>query len=262
METKIFYFSTSNSLALAREISKGLGGAELIPIAKAMNDKHVDIGASRLGFIFPVYAWGLPSIVVEFLKGLKPERQQYIFAVATCGGTPGPALLELRKILRKAGAKLNAAFAVRAGSNAVAEPPGFVQLIKKLSHKHYQTAKERLPEILDIIKGKKEYGPDKSSFSVNVLGGMMHGLASLAADSIKASDRNFSVDDRCMLCRTCERICPRANIKIIDNKPVWNHGCESCLACIQWCPQQAIHFTNETCRYRNPDVTAKDLILR
>ncbi|MGE5629878.1 MAG: EFR1 family ferrodoxin [Caulobacteraceae bacterium] len=261
-ETKIFYYSTTgNSLALARDISAGLGGAELIPIAKVLN-KHVDINAARLGVIFPVHRWGLPGIVAEFLKDLKPERQQYIFAVATCGATPGPALLELGSILRKAGAELNAGFVTIAGGNEVAELPGLVKFVNSTSHKEYRSGKERLPEMLEIIKAKKEYGPDTSSFATNKLGGLMHRLASSAADSIKTSDRDFSVDDRCTLCRTCERICPRANIKIVDNKPVWNHGCELCNACIQWCPHQAIHFRNETCRYRNPEVKAEDLILR
>lgn len=157
---------------------------------------------------------------------------------------------------------MNAGFVAKEDSNEVAELPGIVKFVKSTSRKEYQSGKERLPEILEVIKGKKEYGPDTGSFVANKLGGLMHGLTSSAAESLKAEDRNFSVDDRCTLCRTCERICPRENVKIIDNKPVWNHGCESCYACIQWCPQQAIHYKNETCRYRNPDVKAEDLMLR
>jgi Pyruvate/2-oxoacid:ferredoxin oxidoreductase delta subunit len=246
---------------MARDIARGLGDTELVSIPKAMNSQ-IDLNVQRLGFVIPVYGWGLPGIVSEFLKQIKPKKQQYIFAVVTCGGIPGPVLLELRKILRKAGADLNAGFVAKAGANFVTDPPGFVNFAKKISHIEFKSGKERLPKILEIVKGNKNYGPEKSTFAANRFGGLMHGLSAFAADSMKAMDRNFSVDDRCKQCRTCERICPRANIKIVDKKPVWNHRCENCNACIQWCPQQAIHYVNETGRYRNPEVKVEDLMLR
>jgi len=262
MKTKIFYFSTTgNSLALARELGNGLGDTELISIPKAMNGP-VDANASRLGFIFPVYAWGLPRIMAEFLKGLKLEGKPYVFAVATCGGTPGKTLLQLRVLLRKAGADLHAGFACREGANTLTDDPGIVRFAKRLNGIQYSSGKERLQEMLAVIRDKREHAPDTSSFLCNCFGGMMQALMSLAADKLKSADSSFQVDDRCIGCRTCERVCPRANVRLEGNKPVWHHNCEMCNGCIQWCPQQAIHVANETCRYRNPSVRAEDLILR
>jgi len=34
------------------------------------------------------------------------------------------------------------------------------------------------------------------------------------------------------------RVCPVNNIEMVDKKPVWQNRCESCLACINWCPKE------------------------
>lgn len=262
MKTKIFYFSTTgNSFALARDLGNRLGGAELISIPKVVKG-YADTDASCIGFVFPVYGWGIPLMVVEFIKGLKFKSGQYIFAVATCGGTPGRTLKQLRGILRKSGAELSAGFVTREGANTLTEAPGLVHFMRRISGIEYQSGKERLPEMLSIIRERNKYRPDTSSFAANFVGGLLCAMSSLVADSFKSYDKSFHVDDKCTNCKTCERICPMANVKVSGGKPVWNHNCSICYACIQWCPQQAIHIKNETCRYRNPEVTAQDLFLR
>ncbi|MHB1316041.1 MAG: EFR1 family ferrodoxin [Christensenellales bacterium] len=262
MVTKIFYFSTTgNSLALARALGSGLGDTELISIPKAI-DEPVDMNASRLGFVFPVYAWGLPRIVVDFLKGLKLPGKPYVFAAVTCGGTPGLTLMQLRRLLRKAKADLHAGFACREGANTVTDDPGFVRFLKRMNRIQYSSGKDRLPEMLSVIRDKKTHAPETSSFGANLFGGMLHGLMSLAKDQLKSFDRSYYVDERCLTCRTCEKVCPRGNVRIEGNKPVWHHNCEMCYGCIQWCPQQAIHIANETCRYHNPSIAVEEMMLR
>ena len=200
--------------------------------------------------------------MVEFVKKLRLNNAVYVFAVATCGGTPAKALLQLQKLLRKSGADLNAGFAVKEGANTVADAPGFVLFIKRINKKIYTSGMDRLAEIIDTVKGNKLHKPDTSSFAVNFLGNLIYKLVEPYYDKMGSMDENFSVDPKCIGCHTCERICPNENIIIKENKPVWQHKCGQCNACIQWCPQQAIHFKNETCRYRNPGIKAEDLMLR
>ena len=70
------------------------------------------------------------------------------------------------------------------------------------------------------------------------------------------------VDDECNGCATCAKVCPVKNIKIIENKPVWQHHCEMCLACDEWCPQKAIHHwcKIEGKDYHHPDIKIADMI--
>ena len=86
MLTKIFYFTgTGNSLAVARNIADELGNTELISISKVINE-NVSPDAPKIGLVFPVYMWGIPNMVVDFVNKLHITEDQYIFAVATCAG--------------------------------------------------------------------------------------------------------------------------------------------------------------------------------
>jgi MinD superfamily P-loop ATPase len=70
-------------------------------------------------------------------------------------------------------------------------------------------------------------------------------------------DKGFWVDAKCNACGICKTICPCGNIELAAGKPAWRHHCEQCMACIQWCPQEAIQFGKKTPgykRYRHPEV--------
>lgn len=76
-------------------------------------------------------------------------------------------------------------------------------------------------------------------------------------------DKSFWINSNCNTCGICKSICPSKNIELKDGKPLWKHQCEQCLACIQWCPKQAIQYgkkTEKRKRYTNPYVSIKELI--
>ena len=76
-------------------------------------------------------------------------------------------------------------------------------------------------------------------------------------------DRKFCADEKCNNCEICAHVCPAANIRMIDGKPSWLHHCEQCLACLQWCPQEAIQYGKNTIkypRYHHPEVTLDDML--
>jgi ferredoxin len=81
--------------------------------------------------------------------------------------------------------------------------------------------------------------------------------------NIKKFDEKFTITENCNGCGICSDICPVQNIKLESQKPTWQHHCERCLACIQWCPTEAIQYGHKTVkrrRYRNPGVTANDIV--
>ncbi len=92
----IFYFSgTGNSLYIAKNIAEHTG-EKLISIANEMNKKydcyeytlnHDEV----IGFVYPVYAWAPPKIVLQFIEKLKFSNYHgnYIFSVTTCGDNIG-----------------------------------------------------------------------------------------------------------------------------------------------------------------------------
>ena len=110
MKTIIYYFtSTGNSLAVARILASQLENAELVNIAKVVNEE-VRPECYFLGISTPVYCWGLPNIVVKFLRKLAPRNAPYIFGLATCGGMPGATLRQMKEILAEQSLKLSSGF--------------------------------------------------------------------------------------------------------------------------------------------------------
>ncbi|MFX0072117.1 MAG: EFR1 family ferrodoxin, partial [Candidatus Hermodarchaeota archaeon] len=71
MKTEIYYFSgTGNSLYVAKKMAEKLGDCELIPISKIWQQDDLASNTERIGFIFPLYFWGLPAIIYDFVNKL------------------------------------------------------------------------------------------------------------------------------------------------------------------------------------------------
>jgi hypothetical protein len=72
-------------------------------------------------FIFPVYYFGIPSIVEEFIRRIKFEGtlSKGSYLVLTCGGTTGNALGIFKNLLEERELKLDYIFAVDMPDNYI-----------------------------------------------------------------------------------------------------------------------------------------------
>lgn len=261
MKTTIYYFSgTGNSLKVAQDLSVNLGDTELISIAKAIKEKDkISTSADTIGIVYPVYMWGIPKIVDEFIKQLSTENKgKYFFAVATNGGRVAGSLLQLSKKLSSRGFKLSLGASLVLPSNYT--PKHAAPSLDK-QELLFSAAKERSEEIALLIKNKTSGSIEKGSAKDCIIRtGFIYGLASLFIHSM---DKNFWTDDNCISCGLCEKICPVQSIKFENGKPVWLHNCEQCLRCLNYCPKASIQFGKSTMgkeRYKNPVIKLNDLI--
>ena len=60
--------------------------------------------------------------------------------------------------------------------------------------------------------------------------------------SMFVNGRAFKVSDACIGCGKCEKLCPVNCIRLESGHPVWGGGCTHCMACICYCPKEAIEY--------------------
>lgn len=266
MKNIIYYFSaTGNSLSVAKKIQEGLEDTELRSISTAIQEnagkKTITVETvDRIGFVFPVYAWGMPRIVEEFVENLEPINVNYAFAIATCGGTPGKTLIEFNQLLAQNNFELDAGFTVTEGAYTFLEENFFMKIIPPLSGKEPLSFNKRQEDIMGKIINKEKHTIESSFFLGNALSNKLHGFA---IENFKASDQDFWVNENCNNCNTCVDICPRENIKIVSGEKIWQKNCEFCFACVMWCPNNAIEYQQVSInqpRVHNNNIKITDLL--
>ena len=254
MRTTIYWFSgTGNSLAVAQDLAAEFGGAQLAAIPQAIS-KNLP-ATDCVGLVFPVYAFGMPRILHEFARAMPIEPTAYYFAVATMGGLAGGPHRQLRGILRERGADLAAGWSVAMPGNYT---PMYGAPPEKKQQSAFLKAKERVKRIADAVrKGVRGHYED-SMQPFACLGAAMNRRA---VEEFRKAGRKFHVDPTCTRCGLCAKVCQVGNILMKDGTPSWLDKCEQCMACLQWCPVEAIQFGKATAgrrRYRHPKFKAND----
>ncbi|MDD3297072.1 MAG: EFR1 family ferrodoxin [Candidatus Omnitrophica bacterium] len=255
MENIIFYFSgTGNSLQVARDLARELGNSEIVSIAKVAG-REVKISPKRIGLVFPVYMFGIPLIVRDFLKRLDVSHDVYIFAVATFAGAAGEALGQANNELKARGLKLSSGFLIKMPGNYI---PLYEAISSERQAKLFKKESQKVRKIAKLIHSGVKKKPEKSFFIFNIIGSAIYKNMS---PRIFGLDKGFWADDSCNYCGICQKVCPVGNVKVFGKKPIWLHKCEQCFACLQWCPKGAIQYQKKTLfkrRYRNPNVSIED----
>jgi ferredoxin len=258
MAATIFYHTgTGNSLWISRRIALGLGGSDVLPMSGA-TDRKVAAGSGTVGLVFPVHIWGVPALVIRFLEKMRESRPDYLFAVAVNAGQVSNTLVQLKRILAGYGLNLSAGFGIIMPSNYIPwGGPGPVERRNRL----FTAAGEKISRICDVVRDKSEMPMEKGPLWQRVV---FTALYKMSFARVPKMDTGFWVDVKCNGCGICAKVCPVPNIALVDGKPIWNHGCLQCLACLQWCPKEAIQCSKKTPayeRYHHPEVQLKDMLI-
>lgn len=247
---KICYFTgTGNSLYVSQRI-----GGELLSVPQLMKEDHPKIQDDAVGIVCPVYGGDMPRMVRAFLSTVEIQAD-YIFFVYTYGMSQGTGKGNALNVTKKAGIKLDYINAVRMVDNYL---PGF-EMQKQMDTAAQKDIEGQIDRVCRDIEMRIE----------NV--SKIHRFQKWAAAAVHATiskalvDRNaakkYIVDDNCILCGICAKVCPAGNIKITD-KVTFLNRCEVCYACVHNCPQNAIHLKNErsAVRFRNEHISLKEII--
>lgn len=258
--SRIYYFSgTGNSLRIADSLSQQLSGCIALPVVAEFPAAAKERLSGTIGFVFPVHAFSLPTIVTAFLERLEFEKDAYVFAIATRMGSSCRAFENMDAILQKKGVQLSASWFLNMPNNYLTLLPlSDAQEAAKLNAE----AEEKLPDIAEIVRARQifsERDPHYSFFEKNMMFPILSGLYN--STNYFGMENKFHTDEKCNGCGLCARVCPSFKITMSAGKPVWQRDvrCYHCLACIHYCPQKAIQINNATKkagRYHHPEVSA------
>ncbi len=263
MKTDIYYFSGSgNSLDVAQKLGKRIENAKLISIPHIINRSN-EIRGEVIGIVCPIYFYNMPHIVRDFIK--KIVKAKYLFMVYAGTGDLGNGLKTTKNLFAAQNIKLSSVFNIPMPENSTVHVEPEEKEQEKLNN-----VDKKVDEIMKVVNEKKEHfdGRNVSNRSISLFQTYIYpGLLFkfFVYPSLKTMDKDFTVDQNCIGCSTCQKICPVNNITMKDDKPVWNvnNQCQTCLACYNWCPEKAISHPSvnaEMKRYHNPNIKVKDII--
>jgi ferredoxin len=244
--------------------------------------ERITTDADAIGIVFPVYYVGMvyvPLIVQRFVAKLDDIGTKYVFAVCTYGGGAGRTLELLDRMVRSRGGRLSAGFGVHMPQNAFDKP-------FENREKVIRDSKGKIAAIAECVNARQSRGLDVDSSWIRPVVKVLDRMADSSllrpffvrpicrlagypddpglpvSEVVPLVDRSYHTDENCSGCGTCAKVCPVHNIKMENGRPSWQHHCENCLACVNWCPRKAIHGFGELPkqrRYHHPDVKLSDV---
>ena len=250
----ILYFSgTGNSLHVARSLAQALGDS-----LRHINNAPADLTQEKVvGLVYPAYTYDAPAAVKKFADSLVLNKESYVFVIATCGSTPGNAILSVKQRVEKNGASV-------AYSRIVSMPDCSASAMNNNPNDQLNKL-EAVPTLLEQmtsdIQARKH---DLQHAKCTAMGTIMNTRA-MQPIGIAAVRQHVNVD-KCIGCGICTKVCPQENIVIQDKKAHIGNHCTQCLACVHFCPQQAMEIRHKTIpkewQYHHPEVKLKDMLLR
>lgn len=244
----IFYFSgTGNSRYVARVLSEILG-SDIVCISECESNNDFEDNDGSVGFVFPVYSWGVPPEVLSFIDNL-PEsffhninvRHTPVWCVMTCGDEVALAPEMFRQAFSRHGVEVESIWSVTMPNNYVLLP-GFDVDPKEVERRKLAEAPTRISEIaegilqhrktVDVVRGGSAWIKTKMVYPLFKRWGIF--------------PKKWHSTSSCVGCGICVGNCPNGNVRMVDGMPVWGADCCSCLACYHSCPRHAVEYGSVT----------------
>ncbi len=233
----ILYFSgTGNSAFAAKYIGEAIGDQVQDLFEKIRNKDHSVMKSERPWVIVaPVYCWQLPHVVRDWMMETEFDGSRQIYFVLTCGSDMGNAEKYLRKLCEAKGL-------VFKGCTHIVMPENYIAMFeapdKEKAQRIINAAERPLKKAAEHMATGRDIPREESG----VKGKLLSGIINKVYYPLVVKDKKFYAKDDCTGCGLCDKKCPLGNISMADGKPSWNGNCTHCMACISYCPAEAIEY--------------------
>lgn len=241
----IFYFSgCGNSKHVAETLTMQLNDT-LVFIPEATRNGQFNYtlkDGEALGFVFPIYSWAPPKLVLDFIKDLQLDtKPDYVYFVCTCGDNCGQTEKVFRKAVEGKGWKLSACLSLIMPETYIAMA-GFRLDTEENAQRKITQADATLARLMPRLANKERF----SEMTVGSFAWLKTNLVNPGFNRSALDDSKYRVNDKCITCGKCVQVCPLQNITLDDGHPVWHGHCTMCMACYHHCPTNAIQYGKTT----------------
>ena len=233
----ILYFSgTGNSKYVAKRIADALGD-EIVNLndrIKASDTSPVETG-ERLIVVTPTYAWRIPRVVRDWLLKTELRGARQAWFVMTCGSEIGNADKYNRELCTEKTISC-------IGTAQIVMPENYIAMFSAPQADEAQEivakAEPSIDRAIAAIQRNQPFAPTRNNLYDRFMSGPVNPI--FYKFFVKANA--FAASSACIGCGQCAKRCPMNNITLKDSKPVWGRNCTHCMACICYCPKEAIEY--------------------
>ena len=233
----ILYFSgTGNSNYVAKRIADAPGDAlvNLNDRIKASDTSSVETG-ERVIIVTPTYAWRIPRVVRDWLRKTELRGAKQVWFVMTCGSEIGNADKYNRELCTEK--RLSCM-----GTAQIVMPENYIAMFSAPqadeARQIVAKAEPSIDRAIAAIQSNQPFAPTRNKLYDRLMSGPVNPI--FYKCFVKADA--FTVSEACIGCGQCAKRCPMNNVTIKDGKPVWGRNCTHCMACICYCPKEAIEY--------------------
>lgn len=260
----ICFSGTGNSLYVAKMLAQSLNDRVVeLKDELLIDNRHAMLVCKnelRLVWVFPIYSWGLPPVVKDFMMRVQLRNAAGLghYMVATCGDDAGLAHKQWRKIAKRRRWTDIGAFTVKM--------PNTYTLMKGFDVDPTDVADRKLAKAVETVKSITD-----DILEQRIVNKVTTGRWAWIKSRIiypwfvghAMSPKPFHATDACSGCGLCAKSCPLENVMMWKRRPEWRERCALCLRCYHICPNHAVAYGKATAdkgQYICPNITIKELL--
>ena len=230
------FSGTGNSRYIAERIAEALQDEIVDLNAKIKAADYAPIQAGEdIVLVTPTYAWRIPQIVAAWLTKAELLSAKRIWFVMDCGSEIGNAAKYNRQLAAQK-------YLHHMGTAQVVMPENYIAMFnapqKEQARSIVEQAEPALQKVLTQLRAGQEFPPPRDNLYDRFMSGPVNPVFYrffVKADAFRATDA-------CIGCGKCVELCPLNNIYLENGRPVWGKNCTHCMACICYCPKEAIEY--------------------
>lgn len=241
----LFFSGTGNSAYVARQLGEALADTDIVDLrgAALLSAKVGSEANDRVVWVFPVYSWGVPPVMVDFIRHVEIKGADRVkhHLVVTCGDDTGLTHKQWRKLIAAKGWETASASSVIM-PNTYTLMKGFDVDSEEVAGRKLAEAPARISEIAGLIAA--------NATSTDMTTGSFAWIKSHIVYPwfvrFAMSPKPFHANEKCIGCGLCASGCPTCNIAMDYGRPSWGNRCALCLRCFHCCPFNAVQYGKAT----------------